>query len=73
MGDLVTHPNVVDIAGMTERILDVTAVLDASVCSQDLLTARYAAATLTELADRIETALIALDPRSKALRIAPVA
>jgi len=51
----------------------VTAVLDASVCSQDLLTARYAAATLTELADRIETALIALDPRSKALRIAPVA
>ena len=68
-----THPNVVDIAGMTERILDVTAVLDASVCSQDLLTARYAAATLTELADRIETALIALDPRSKALRIAPVA
>jgi len=68
-----THPNVVDIAAMTERILDVTAVLDASVCSQDLLTARYAAATLTELTDRIETALIALDPRARALRIVPVA
>jgi len=67
-----THSNVVDIAGMTYRILDVTAVLDAAVSSQDMLTARYAAATLTELADRIETALIALDPRSKALRIAPV-
>jgi len=68
-----THPNVVDIAGMTWRVLDVTAVLDAAVSSDDMLTARYAAATLSELADRIETALIALDPRGKAPRITPVA
>lgn len=73
MGDAVTHPNVVDIAGMTYRVLDVTATLDVAVSGGDMLTARYAAATLSELADRIETALIALDPRARALRIAPVA
>jgi hypothetical protein len=34
-------------------------VLDRAVCTGDRLTARHAAASLSELADRIETALLA--------------
>jgi hypothetical protein len=40
------------------RLLDVTQVLDAAVCRDDRLTAQCAAATITELGDRIEQALL---------------
>ncbi len=39
------------VAAMTYRVLDTVEVLDAAVCSGDTLTARYAAAVLSELAD----------------------
>lgn len=46
-------------------------VLRSALRSQDMLTARYAAATVTELGDKIEVALLAIDRQAKALR-APV-
>lgn len=58
------------IAEQVYRALDVLEVLDRAVVSGDLLTARYAAATLTELGDQIETALLALDHDAKANRLA---
>ncbi len=56
------------VAAMTYRVLDTVEVLDAAVCSGDTLTARYAAAVLSELADAIETALLACDAGGRVLR-----
>lgn len=61
-----------ELAAMTYRVLDTVEVLDAAVCSGDTLTARYAAATLSELSDRIETALLAGERDAKALRLTAV-
>lgn len=55
--------------GRLEHALD---VLRCSVYSGDTLTARYAAATITEASDRIETALLAVDRDAKALRVGAV-
>jgi hypothetical protein len=52
-------PVLTEVAAMTERVADVLEVLDRAVCTGDRLTARHAAASLSELADRIETALLA--------------
>jgi len=54
-------PVLTEVAAMTERAQDVLEVLDRAVCTGDRITARHAAATLTELGDRIETALLAAD------------
>jgi len=51
-----------------ERVRNAVAVLDSSLTTGDLLSARYAAATITERGDAIETALLALDREAKALR-----
>lgn len=50
--------------GRLEHALD---VLRCSVFSGDMLSARYAAATITEASDRIETALLSVDRAAKAL------
>jgi len=50
---------VVDAQGMTERLEHTVDVLRCALWSGDLLTARYAAASITELSDQIETALLA--------------
>jgi hypothetical protein len=47
----------VQVADLIARALDVLEVLDAAHCSDDHLTARYAADTLTELSNKIEVAL----------------
>jgi len=59
-------------AAMIYRVLDTVEVLDAAVSSGDLLTARYAAATLSELADAIERTLIAVSGATGSLRLVPV-
>jgi len=56
------------VAAMTYRVLDTVEILDAAVSSGDSLIARYAAATLSDLADQIETALLAADCGGRALR-----
>jgi len=60
------------VASMVYRALDTVEALDAAVSSGDTLTARYAAATLSELADAIETALLAADAGGKALHVTVV-
>lgn len=55
---------------MIERAGGVLEIMASAVASSDLLTARYAAATITELGDRIETALLAIDRDAKAIRVA---
>ncbi len=57
---------------MTYRVLDTVEVLDAAVSSGDLLTARYAVATLSELADAIERTLVAASNAAGSLRLVPV-
>lgn len=61
---------VTELGALIYRVLDTVEVLDCSVCSGDLLVARYAAATLAELADTIETALLTLDRAGRAARVA---
>jgi len=67
-----SRPVAGDVAAMTYRILDTIEVLDTAVSSGDLLTARYAAATLSELADAIERTLIAATGATGSLRLVPV-
>ena len=61
------HPVLTEVAGLGERVTNVSALLTTAVRSGDVLTARYAAASLTELGDRIETALLAADRAAHAL------
>lgn len=51
-----------------ERLGHALDVLRCSVFSGDTLTARYAAASITELADKIETALLTLGRDAQAIR-----
>lgn len=57
-----TVASLVEVDALVERVRDTVAVLSASVRSADCLTAGYAAATLTELADKIECALVSVNP-----------
>ena len=52
---------------MYERLDRIVEALGCAIYSADVLTARYAAASLTELGDRIETALLAADREAHAL------
>jgi len=59
----------IEVHGMIERLADTTEVLEVAAQSGDWVTVRYAAATVTELGDRIEAALLAVDTAARGGRL----
>jgi hypothetical protein len=57
----------VEARGQAEHLGNALEVLTCALASADLLSARYAAATITELSDRIETALLGAERATRVL------
>lgn len=60
----------VEVQAAYEHLANCAAALGAAIRSGDMLTARYAAASITEHSDSIETALLSIDHGARGL--APV-